>query len=427
MGDVFLGMRGTGDWGTDVRPKSFREGILYLFPNGDTPLMAITAMGRSERVNDPEFAWWTKNLETQAGALISAYVYTDPTFSTPHAGGSGTAGDIVYLKTSAVVAGHFRAGHTAVIALSTASSTYAYGKVTAIQINGNLSRITFKLLVDVDASILDVLDFVDITGNVNAEGAPIPDAISYDPVKFTNFTQIFRTALDITRTAKKTRLRTGNAKAELQRETLQTHGVEMEQQFMFGDKSENTGSNGKPERTTQGMVPFIVANADSNRVSNYPAANSGLSWRTAGEDWFDDQLEILFRVGGSEPIAFCGNGALRGIQKIAKASGEFKLEAETAAYGVKIVRWTTPFGDVLLKRHPLFTHKTIRHNDMTFFRPENLRFRFIDDTIYKKDTGLQEGGATALDGEKDEYLTEAGFEFYHPNTFMHLTGVGLDG
>ena len=43
-----LGMRGTGDWGTDVRPKNFREMILLLFPNGAAPLTAVpTLLGAS--------------------------------------------------------------------------------------------------------------------------------------------------------------------------------------------------------------------------------------------------------------------------------------------------------------------------------------------------------------------------------------------
>ena len=32
------GLRGTGDWGLDERPKSFREGILRFNPNGTAPI-----------------------------------------------------------------------------------------------------------------------------------------------------------------------------------------------------------------------------------------------------------------------------------------------------------------------------------------------------------------------------------------------------
>jgi len=51
---AFLGMRGNGDWATDQRPKNWREGILFLFPNGDSPLNAILSKMGSEKVNDPE-------------------------------------------------------------------------------------------------------------------------------------------------------------------------------------------------------------------------------------------------------------------------------------------------------------------------------------------------------------------------------------
>ena len=52
------GLRGTGDWGTDERPKNFRELIMFRNPNGSAPLFALTARIASESVNDPEFNWW---------------------------------------------------------------------------------------------------------------------------------------------------------------------------------------------------------------------------------------------------------------------------------------------------------------------------------------------------------------------------------
>jgi hypothetical protein len=57
---AFLGMRGTGDWVTDQRPKSWREMLLYLYPNGDMPLTAILSKMGSEQVTDPEFNWWQR-------------------------------------------------------------------------------------------------------------------------------------------------------------------------------------------------------------------------------------------------------------------------------------------------------------------------------------------------------------------------------
>ena len=51
---AFLGMRGSGDWATDQRPKNWREGILHLYPNGMAPLTAILSKMKEQSVDDPE-------------------------------------------------------------------------------------------------------------------------------------------------------------------------------------------------------------------------------------------------------------------------------------------------------------------------------------------------------------------------------------
>jgi len=56
----------------------------------------------------------------------------------------------------------------------------------------------------------------------------MPDSVGYDPSEFENFTQIWRTPLSITRTARRTRLRTGDAYQKRKRETLELHAIEME-------------------------------------------------------------------------------------------------------------------------------------------------------------------------------------------------------
>ena len=52
---AFLGMRGTGDFVDEQRPKNWREKILQLYPNGDAPLTAILSKMKEESTDDPEF------------------------------------------------------------------------------------------------------------------------------------------------------------------------------------------------------------------------------------------------------------------------------------------------------------------------------------------------------------------------------------
>ena len=95
----------------------------------------------------------------------------------------------------------------------------------------------------------------------------MPQAVSYNPTKYYNKTQIFRTPLSIDRTTRQTRSRTGDKYKELKREALELHSIEMEKAFIWGIMTENTGDNGKPETTTAGLVRTIIDN--SGNVSNF--------------------------------------------------------------------------------------------------------------------------------------------------------------
>ena len=46
---AIAGLRGTGDWATDERPKNFREMILWRNPNGSAPLTALLSKMASDK------------------------------------------------------------------------------------------------------------------------------------------------------------------------------------------------------------------------------------------------------------------------------------------------------------------------------------------------------------------------------------------
>lgn len=424
----FLGMRGTGDWATDQRPKNWREGILYLYPNGTAPLTAILSKLKSQMVDDPEFNWWTKVLPTQRATVTGTY--TDILLSSAYVSG-GVAGDSLYVKMSEADSGHFRAGHQVLLRDASHYDVDVNAKVTAVVANGASSYIAVKLLEADDngaSTDLSDCDTALIVGNINPEGAAMPDAITYDPVKVHNYTQIFRTPLSITRTARRTRLRTGDAYKEMKREALELHSIEMEKAFLFGIATEGTGANGKPERTTQGLIPTIKANGT---VSDYSLDTdyTGIDWLTAntgGEHWLDAQLEICFRYGSRQKLAFGGSGALLGISRIAKARGTFELTTMKEAYGINITKWITPFGEINLMTHPLFSYEATNRNSLVIFEPENLNYRYIDDTTFYAEGEKQNTGRTRTDSTEEEFLTECGLEYHHPLSWAYLNGVGID-
>lgn len=425
---------GTGDWVTDQRPKNWRETILFLYPNGSMPLTAIMSKMKSEKTDDPQFYWWTKLLPTQAAAVTG--VYTDSGLTSAYTSG-GVAGSLIYLKMTSSDLIHFRVGHTVLLRDASDFTVDVVGKVTARTSNGTSSSIGVKLLEADDNSSyshdLSDCDRVLIIGSVNAEGAAMPTGVSYDPDKLYNYTQIFRTPLSITRTARKTKLRTGEAYKEMKREALELHGIEMEKAFLFGIPYEGTGDNGKPERTTEGLLTCLRTN-NSAGISDFTlnATYHGKNWLDdgGGETFLDYYLEQVFRYGRQEKLGLCGTGALLGLNKLAQANSHFTMTSATKAYGINVTEWITPFGKVHLKTHPLFNIESSLRYSMLLFEPENCVYRYIDDTtFYGEGEAKQAAPGTnggRIDGTQEEYLTECGLEYHHPYTAAFLNGIGQD-
>ena len=414
---AFAGMRGTGSWVTDQRPKNFRQGLLYLYPNGTAPLTAINSMGRSRRVDDPEFAYFAKELEARQTTLSTSGLYTDSGLSAASTG-SKAAGTTLYASMAgASDRDNYRAGQTIRLVDASNLTVNALAKVTSV----GADHLVIDLLSVCNPS--EDIDTVHVSGSVNEEGATIPASVSYDPTKFYNYTQIFRTPLDITRTAQLTRLRTGNPYKELKREALQYHGIDMEWAAFFGEKSENTGSGGHPERTTQGYISFINEH-ESGNVDDWQ--DEAGTWAAGGEDWLDDKFEQVFRYGRNEKTMFAGSGAILGINKLVKNTGQFNYTAKTSSYGINIVRWDGPFGVINIINHPLFTQSALYRHMCVIMEPENTQFSYITDTMFKPDPAQKEGGFSARDALKEEYLTEAGWEFQFAKTGMVLYSVGQD-
>lgn len=432
---AFLGMRGNGDWATDQRPKNWRETILFNFPNGEAPLTGILSKLGEERVNDAEFNWWTKSLSAQAGAI--AGIYTDVNLSTVYVSG-GVEDDILYVQIAEALIGEIRIGHQVLLRDASDSTVDVNAIVISRSPNGASSVLGIKLLEDDDNSTTHDLSDADrllVIGNVNAEGSAMPESVAYDPTKWYNFTQIWRTPLEMTRTALMTQLRTGDQKKEAQREALQMHSVEMEKSFMLGIPTEKTGSNGKPIRTTLGLIPAIRGGytghgGDAGTVTDYISDSdySGQSWLQGGEHWLDTQLEIMFRYGSQDRLAFCGSGTLLAINRLVKNSGSYEISSKTVDYGLKVREWITPMGVINLMTHPLMSLEPTLRNSMIAFEPSGLRFRYITDTTFRKAQDITKKDAewTDRDGIKEEYLTEAGLEYHHPIGWGYFTGLGSD-
>jgi hypothetical protein len=385
----------------------------------------------SKRVTDPAFHWWTQEQSAVSGAV--AGIWTDANLATAYVAG-GAAGDTVFVQITTTLANRVRQGHQILLRDASDWRVDVVGKVTGVTRGTTNSVLAVKLLEADDnspANDLSDCDNFKIIGNINPEGGEMPDAIALNPVEVYNYTQIFRTPLSMTRTALKTSLRTPNDYQKAKAEALEMHSWEMELDFLWGIRTQNIGDNGKPERTTMGVINFIrqfaPANCDDFTLN---ATYAGQTWAAAGEIWFKAMLEQIFRFGASEKLALVGSGALLGIDALAMTGGQINLMPAQKTYGMQIREWLTPFGSIYMKTHPLFSHDATTRNLMVIIEPKELEYKFIDDTTFYGETSSKQHssgyGQRRIDGLNEEYLTEAGLEFGLPQKCAVLNGVGLD-
>ena len=429
---------------SDRRPKNWREMIMYLYPNG-APLTALMSMIGSESVNDPQFHWWTEILPDQAIAVTGTYTnsglstaYNPGTDAAKYGPSNGSGNDTLYFKCGVDNAKKARTGHTCLMR-DTGYPELGPGVVVYIEEvvqSGASSYIKAKLLQD-DISLTATpalgtfnhgyLEFVDassagvgtLIGSAHEENADTPTAVMYEPSKFTNITQIFRTPLAMSRTAKKTRLRTGDHVKQAKEEALRIHGIEMEKAFLFGVAKEWTGANGNPLRTTGGIINMSQTIGGAAVVDRAYFSGTWTGTAATGWTWLNTFLKNLFEYGSDQRIAFCGPDALLQLNYLVLDTGNLQITPRETSFGMRFMELNCPFGTIMLKQHPLFNSASGLTKAMLCIDPDNLKYRFIDDTQY-----LPDRQGNGVDGQLSEYLTEAGLELHHPETFRFADELG---
>ena len=383
------GMRGTGEFGTDFRPKNYRELYTLLEPNGNAPLNAMLAMGSSSSTNDPEYKNFRDALPerrvTVASGISSASA-TDDEFV--------ISGD----DAKFVVAG-------TILISSETGEVMRVGAAAVSGANMSLTSVTRNIgstgLPHVDGKELC------IAGYAATEGDTTPTPVSFDATVATNYTQIFRTAFSVTNTLNATYLRTGNKEDEQRTKALKLHMSDIERAMIFGKKSETNPSTSQPMRTTGGLLEAISTVKDG--TVDY--SNGVIT-----EADFDLLLiEEIFKYGSNQKIAFVGPRVANHLQQIGK--NRFQPTQVQGTYGVNVTRYQTFAGDLLVHLHPQFRQLTHMRDSMLVVDFPDLEYRYLDG----RDTSLLENRQNNdEDLVKHEYLTECGLELKQDLTHAYI-------
>jgi hypothetical protein len=393
-----IGMRGTGDWGTDERPKNFREMILWRNPNGSAPLTALMSKMGSESTDDPEFAWWEEELNPIRLQMNSGAIVTATTTFTVDVGDAQdlVIGDVLIIEKATVTT----YSHELV-------RVTAINSATEFEVERGAANTTATSIAD-DTWMLKV-------GNIFEEGSTSPR----NPTKALNYTQIFKTTYRITNTAKATNTRTGDPIKNDKKRKMFDHSVALEQAFLFGTPYEDT-SGTKPKRYTGGLLHFL---GTAYNATSAPTIATIASNTTTGEDDLLDATYQMFDYNndraGDERLVLCGNGFLNYVNKWAKDMGSTRVNYDGIidVWGMKLQRWVIPQGTLYLKTHPLMNINTRYTNGAFMIDPSGVKYRPLRGRDTKFKDNIQ---ANDADEQKGQWLTEAGAEFHHLRSMRYI-------
>lgn len=351
------GLRGTGDWGPDERPKSFREGILRFNPNGTAPIFALTSKTKSRSVNDPEFAWWCEGNVLTRLALSVSVAATDTLFTVNSLDPTATT-----LGANLGTATNLKPGDILMVEPATDQLAFTSANHELIEVDDVLSDSQFNARRGAGGTTAGAITApanLTLISSAYAEGTGIPRAVTRNPIKFLNLIQIFKDSYELTGTADKTFTRTNNNYSEDKKRKMFKHSSDIEWSIMFGRQNETIGDNGKPKRFMGGLRSFIPQQGGvGSNTTIFSSAVTPSSFLDAIAPVFD------FDTGaGDTRMGFFGNQALIELSKVFANEVIFNVNNVVRVYGMDFQEFILPNGRVLLKSHPLMSrHPLYRYS-----------------------------------------------------------------
>ena len=280
-----------------------------------------------------------------------------------------------------------------------------------------------------------------VIGTSYEEGSGSPDVWSQELDNDYGYTQIFKTACELTNTARATRYR-GYAD-EWQRIwnlKLREHKVDIERAMLFGQRASVQGI-----QYSEGITGQIIKNSQSNVVEDggqvsYNEGEAYFKSVTAAQWTYDDilsDLEVIFdpaRGGTASKLALCSLPVITQFNKMgdtgfidystASTQAQYMIERATGSFGHRVTKVDTIHGDITLVKEPLF--RGLAAGFMCMIDLDHVSYRPLVGNGINRDTHIITNvQSDDEDLRKDMILTEAGLEVSLPEThaLFNLEGV----
>jgi hypothetical protein len=313
--------------------------------------------------------------------------------------------------------------------VQSANTTFS-GRVIELS-NSNVSG--YNVLADNDEC--------QIVGTSFGEGTGSPDTFSDTIEDDFGYTQIFKTACEMTNTAIATRYRGyANEFDRIWAQKLREHKVDIERAMLFGQKARVNGV-----QYTEGLVGHIVKNVQpvtDDSAFSYSSGNPYYRSVAQAELTYDRllaDLEVIFdpaRGGSSERLVLAslpvitffnkmGDGAFIDAS-VGHANGPYRVNMNnvSGSFGHQLMEINTVHGSMFLVKEPLF--RGIASGFMLMADMSKLAYRPLVGNGLNRDTQIMTNVQNAdEDLRKDMIITEAGLEISLPECHALYNVEGL--
>ena len=302
-------------------------------------------------------------------------------------------------------------------------------RIETITQNSADTTIVVKTIQSVDGSTttLDNDGECVVIGTSYEQGSGAPDVWSQELDNDYGYTQIFKTACEMTNTARATVYR-GYAD-EWQRIwnlKLREHKVDIERSMLFGMRGSQGGI-----QYTEGIVGHILQNGTitDGSIGSYSEGAPYLGMFTTAEMTYDGLLtafETMYdpaRGGSDAKLCLASLPVVSHFNKISgfaegsltASKSQYNFEASQGAFGHKVMKIDTVHGSCSLVKEPLFRNNASGH--MCFVDLDHVSYRPLTGNGQNRDTSITTNVQQAdEDLRKDLILTEAGLEVSLPET-----------
>ena len=283
-----------------------------------------------------------------------------------------------------------------------------------------------------DSDILDNNAKCMVIGTSFDEGSGSPDVWSGQLDDDFGYTQIFKTAAEMSNTAVATKYRGyANEWQRIWNLKLREHKVDIERAMLFSQRSRQGSS-----QLTDGIVGSILRTVSPTDGAGNWAYSRGSSYfksTTGAELTYDmllGDLEVLFdpaRGGSSQKLCLAGLPVISYLNKIGsggfvynsttadRVQAHFQLEPRNSAFGTKIMELETIHGSLAIVKEPLF--RGYASGLMLIADMNQLSYRPLVGNGLNRDTHIITNVQQAdEDLRKDMILTECGLEVTVPES-----------